>query len=119
PTRPTLPSPEDNPQRVFSDALQHIPQATSLIYFFNHTATPAIYTLSLHDALPILLRMLAGFVRPDAGDIYFGEERITDLPPRLRDRKSTRLNSSHVAISYAVFCLTKKTTGGIGPSSCC
>src|SRR6266702_6300801 len=75
-------------------------------FFFNDTATTEIYTLSLHDALPI----------------------STDLPPRgdqvqrqLRrgqvegDRKSTRLNSSHVAISYAVFCLKKKKYHTMSP----
>src|SRR5437870_10870579 len=72
-------------------------------FFFNDTATTEIYTLSLHDALPILrgLRMRHGAelvaVFTDSGH-----------SPESRDRKSTRLNSSHVAISYAVFCLKKK-----------
>src|SRR5256885_3356278 len=80
-------------------------------FFFNDTATTEIYTLSLHDALPIsiehrLMRqhdLLCG--RPDAGD-------YRDAPKpeakHCRDRKSTRLNSSHLVISYAVFCLKKK-----------
>src|ERR1039457_7391289 len=67
-------------------------------FFFNDTATTEIYTLSLHDALPIL--SMVWMVWP---------------PDRLcfrrwcLDRKSTRLNSSHLVISYAVFCLKKKT----------
>src|SRR6266702_6785997 len=68
-------------------------------FFFNDTATTEIYTLSLHDALPISRRLPFCTTRPVRGP--WGPER---------DRKSTRLNSSHVAISYAVFCLKKKTT---------
>src|SRR5438874_13639338 len=70
-------------------------------FFFNDTATTEIYTLSLHDALPI-------FVHPESltprGLTIC--QRITGLG--MVDRKSTRLNSSHVEISYAVFCLKKK-----------
>src|SRR5437899_5357124 len=68
------------------------------IFFFNDTATTEIYTLSLHDALPI---------SPPCGT-------CCRTPPCSaqrclgRDRKSTRLNSSHLGISYAVFCLKKK-----------
>src|SRR6266704_3902563 len=70
--------------------------------FFNATATTEIYTLSLHDALPICL-----FVHsPVAPDVELRRE-INALG-EVRDRKSTRLNSSHVSISYAVFCLKKK-----------
>src|SRR2546422_9839459 len=71
-------------------------------FFFNDTATTEIYTLSLHDALPIyrLQRLLSGGGRDDAVGFSFSERR--------RDRKSTRLNSSHGYISYAVFCLKKK-----------
>src|SRR3970282_2728319 len=68
------------------------------VFFFNDTATTEIYTLSLHDALPISIRALRPERPPDAGD-----PRWVD-----RDRKSTRLNSSHITISYAVFCLKKK-----------
>src|SRR5690554_7611891 len=68
-------------------------------FFFNDTATTEIYTLSLHDALPIS--------RPPTC-----RDRARRVPKRprhrRRDRKSTRLNSSHVRISYAVFCLKKK-----------
>src|SRR5438309_9514261 len=73
-------------------------------FFFNDTATTEIYTLSLHDALPIssdTSRQLRSAVDRDliAGDRESGP-----------DRKSTRLNSSHSSISYAVFCLKKKKT---------
>src|SRR6266853_5169632 len=67
-------------------------------FFFNDTATTEIYTLSLHDALPISLITL-----------HVGQPRIERCDPlHERDRKSTRLNSSHSQISYAVFCLKKK-----------
>src|SRR5438045_5349226 len=73
-------------------------------FFFNDTATTDIYTLSLHDALPIfaLAVGLAGLHFPGAlahRHAFLGGEQ---------DRKSTRLNSSHLGISYAVFCLKKK-----------
>src|SRR3712207_7126399 len=93
-------------------------------FFFNDTATTEIYTLSLHDALPIssaveellqhryeylgrhhvllALQDHAASVRQGVGDLL----THADHPPR--DRKSTRLNSSHANISYAVFCLKKK-----------
>src|SRR2546422_1679682 len=81
-------------------------QSLFCFFFFNDTATTEIYTLSLHDALPISSR------RRDRGD----RARTRDTPrrsPAARaahrgDRKSTRLNSSHGYISYAVFCLKKK-----------
>src|SRR6266496_6134054 len=66
-------------------------------FFFNDTATTEIYTLSLHDALPI---------SPPTG-CSCGTPGSPPTASR-RDRKSTRLNSSHVEISYAVFCLKKK-----------
>src|SRR5438309_4977242 len=74
------------------------------VFFFNGTATTEIYTLSLHDALPICLRRqpAAAPARPGARD------RARALRVRRPDRKSTRLNSSHSSISYAVFCLKKK-----------
>src|SRR5699024_12715055 len=85
------------------------------LFFFNVPAPSEIYTLSLHDALPIL---------------HYAVHACLVLIHRLRrfslrrycqphwsrvdpDRKSTRLNSSHVSISYAVFCLKKKTEGNI------
>src|SRR5256885_12043300 len=89
-----------------------------LLFFFNDTATTEIYTLSLHDALPICLIADAPAQNRGRGtsgiDIRIGQaKRRTRRPSRsresLRDRKSTRLNSSHLVISYAVFCLKKKT----------
>src|SRR2546430_14107361 len=78
-------------------------EAARRFFFFNDTATTEIYTLSLHDALPISLRRRArSRARRPA-------HRVPRLRPR-RDRKSTRLNSSHSQISYAVFCLKKKKT---------
>src|SRR6266850_6375316 len=73
-------------------------------FFFNDTATTEIYTLSLHDALPISSRpRRATSGLPQSTDIA----RLARLV-RFGDRKSTRLNSSHLVISYAVFCLKKK-----------
>src|SRR5256885_11925441 len=78
-------------------------------FFFNDTATTEIYTLSLHDALPIFLL--------DTGDqlLHFlaffllrAHQKQVHHHHREEDRKSTRLNSSHLVISYAVFCLKKK-----------
>src|SRR5436309_7053773 len=86
-------------------------------FFFNQSATTEIYTLSLHDALPILAARCSrepGTGAPNSGSTP-GEP--AGLPRRIhgigwmrraQDRKSTRLNSSHVKISYAVFCLKKK-----------
>src|SRR5437870_11780563 len=73
------------------------------LFFFTDPATTEIYTLSLHDALPISsssrAEMFAGVMTPPPARLHAA---------RGSDRKSTRLNSSHVAISYAVFCLKKK-----------
>src|SRR5690348_18087696 len=88
------------------------------IFFFNDTATTEIYTLSLHDALPILrlvpaktiLWRVAGCGLLVAGcesDADFGAG-FSQATINIADRKSTRLNSSHPSISYAVFCLKKK-----------
>src|SRR2546429_2472102 len=83
------------------------------IFFFNDTATTEIYTLSLHDALPISTRptWLSKHVRTP-GDAVPSSARIpfaTAVSAVVAgDRKSTRLNSSHGYISYAVFCLKKK-----------
>src|SRR5438874_13359856 len=90
------------------------------LFFINHTASNEIYTLSLHDALPIStdLPVSASAFQTTLNET--GGSGIVDayvakltLIPTLaivpaRDRKSTRLNSSHVEISYAVFCLKKK-----------
>src|SRR3712207_7827121 len=103
----------------------------SLFFFFNDTATTEIYTLSLHDALPISARI--GAILAGAG--AEGQAAVSEYASELglcfqivddvlnatstreelgksagsEDRKSTRLNSSHANISYAVFCLKKKT----------
>src|SRR5438105_9265805 len=76
-------------------------------FFFNDPPTTEIYTLSLHDALPI---SIAAGVTAGGGDALLGGVLPTPAAPLLvrRDRKSTRLNSSHEWISYAVFCLKKK-----------
>src|SRR2546430_17354034 len=69
-------------------------------FFFNDTATTEIYTLSLHDALPISVTVIWSSSDPTGTN---ASVNTTGL-----DRKSTRLNSSHSQISYAVFCLKKK-----------
>src|SRR3712207_8700203 len=93
------------------------------IFFFNDTATTEIYTLSLHDALPIYLNNIPIFsirsLSHTSYNVYFAATRhdfhliLQQLTIKLAtqgksDRKSTRLNSSHANISYAVFCLKKK-----------
>src|SRR5256885_16666217 len=84
------------------------------VFFFNDTATTEIYTLSLHDALPICGRTASRSERPPPGcrrrapRRSAGPERLRSLDGDCPDRKSTRLNSSHLVISYAVFCLKKK-----------
>src|SRR5256885_3318623 len=75
-------------------------------FFFNDTATTEIYTLSLHDALPICLAQRAAYGLGLSGAAMLGPQRQQGLEDA--DRKSTRLNSSHLVISYAVFCLKKK-----------
>src|SRR5436853_2097035 len=93
-----------------------------MFFFFNDPATPEIYTLSLHDALPIwsgrgaerirVVRHAAELAGSDAEHPLerLRERELRDVADLLRDRdrKSTRLNSSHLGISYAVFCLKKK-----------
>src|SRR5438309_10904853 len=76
-----------------------------LLFFFNDTATTEIYTLSLHDALPIFI-----LLSDDDGRVIEANQRATQAYgySAEEDRKSTRLNSSHSSISYAVFCLKKK-----------
>src|SRR3712207_9147079 len=84
----------------------------SCYFVFNDTATTEIYTLSLHDALPIFpeqrerwkrgVQLLNGALGEAVGRVY--------VERHYPDRKSTRLNSSHANISYAVFCLKKKKT---------
>src|SRR2546430_10096898 len=99
--------------------------ATSFFFFFNDTATTEIYTLSLHDALPIsryastvARRTPLSGIAPITGSVSAGpgptlKTWVNWLSPWTgahADRKSTRLNSSHSQISYAVFCLKKKKT---------
>src|SRR5437899_5534879 len=90
-----------------------------IFFFFNNVATPKIYTLSLHDALPILDPEIARPILKEVNDrLRFlsnvGLEYLTlgrsaeEAEAIVQDRKSTRLNSSHLGISYAVFCLKKK-----------
>src|SRR2546427_3090103 len=97
-----------------------------LLFFFNDTATTEIYTLSLHDALPIWRSAHAG-QHFDQGRVFggwqiaglhgngpqlvvehTGQAQVGIRGGNVQDRKSTRLNSSHSQISYAVFCLKKK-----------
>src|SRR2546430_12471560 len=80
-------------------------------FFFNDTATTEIYTLSLHDALPIsrdAARAGRAGPRRALGALGRAAARAHRTARRSLDRKSTRLNSSHSQISYAVFCLQKK-----------
>src|SRR3712207_7662648 len=85
-------------------------RALRAILFFNDTATTEIYTLSLHDALPIFMYEIGSYALPGRyshwtfGKAYHRMKTMYDFG----DRKSTRLNSSHANISYAVFCLKKK-----------
>src|SRR5207247_9209944 len=92
---------------------QHICLCLIPFFSFKHPAPPDIYTLSLHDALPILKSNVERVVRPFKNfegrscvrsPIYYDCGRRS-----CKDRKSTRLNSSHEWISYAVFCLKKKS----------
>src|SRR5258708_29891162 len=87
-----------------------------VLFFFNDTATTEIYTLSLHDALPILKLygpapvrdQAARHLNRDDGALLRLDRKEAGVRPLAGDRKSTRLNSSHQIISYAVFCLKKK-----------
>src|SRR3712207_7249585 len=93
-----------------------------MFFFFNDTATTEIYTLSLHDALPILpadhvekhlerVPAHLGFARVEPQVLAVRPHELGSAFRNVtvrRDRKSTRLNSSHANISYAVFCLKKK-----------
>src|SRR5258705_5445724 len=80
--------------------------AATAFFFFNDTATTEIYTLSLHDALPI-----SSDEHETAGAAQVAIDRLLrrwQHDVESKDRKSTRLNSSHLGISHAVFCLKKK-----------
>src|SRR3712207_9096866 len=99
-------------------SLYHNVTLLSLFFFFNDTATTEIYTLSLHDALPIYpCELIANApssgptVKPRLNAAMFSALAADSNIPSVAyatDRKSTRLNSSHANISYAVFCLKKK-----------
>src|SRR5204863_1491930 len=87
--------------------------SSSFFFFFNDPATTEIYTLSLHDALPICLRSNGGSAVVNRlaralALVLLAVAGLSAAGPAPSDRKSTRLNSSHVEISYAVFCLKKK-----------
>src|ERR1039457_1467274 len=87
-------------------AVETVPRSAICSFFFNDRATPEIYPLSLPDALPICFTEVtsysSNFAPPVSG---CGEAEFL-----LRDRKSTRLNSRHLVISYALFCFKKSTT---------
>src|SRR2546430_17588033 len=85
------------------------PRTFYFFFFFNDTATTEIYTLSLHDALPIWYCSRSSFWRGRRPTwlALFGRT-VSIATNATGDRKSTRLNSSHSQISYAVFCLKKK-----------
>src|SRR5260221_5799436 len=110
-----------------------MPQPSSgiLLFFYNDTASTEIYTLSLHDALPICFDFGCDlgqcfFPRnsPEArlsspADHRVRESRASGEFLGKKDRKSTRLNSSHTVISYAVFCLYKSSSHGSHAYSLC
>src|SRR5256885_7846331 len=87
--------------------LWSVPSARIFFFFFNDTATTEIYTLSLHDALPISDRLIPLFAVGAFLSFTISQAGMFVHWHRV-DRKSTRLNSSHLVISYAVFCLKKK-----------
>src|SRR2546430_13267962 len=92
-----------------------LPDGLCFFFFFNDTATTEIYTLSLHDALPI--SDVRGDYPPDRRPRRRAGARERTGPPCRGDRKSTRLNSSHSQISYAVFCLKKKNQSVARPAA--
>src|SRR2546426_5512927 len=88
------------------------PTSIFRFFFFNDTATTEIYTLSLHDALPISYqtvgRRIVAIQQGEMRREVVEQHHHGRISPCWIDRKSTRLNSSHLVISYAVFCLKKK-----------
>src|SRR5438034_7505958 len=107
------------PYTLSSHIILRLPSC-SFFFFFTDTTSTEIYTLSLHDALPISLVRGAAVEGP-GHEIVFADHAM-QVGQKLRaagveiigDRKSTRLNSSHTVISYAVFCLKKKKTDDSG-----
>src|SRR5205807_8392506 len=96
----------------------------TLLFSYNVPATSQLYTLSLHDALPISISATTAsatmvhpppLARPSSNcpSLYAFRSPAGGAGPSVQDRKSTRLNSSHLVISYAVFCLKKKKNGCI------
>src|SRR5688572_32529958 len=88
-----------------------IRRAILTFFFSNNPAPTETYTLSLHDALPIYAEQPADQADDDRLDEELEQDVLAaraDREPQAEDRKSTRLNSSHSQISYAVFCLKKK-----------
>src|SRR5256885_11850157 len=91
---------------MFGPVFMH--PSRTLLFFFNDTATTEIYTLSLHDALPISI------AKASSAEMTFGSNVATlcsfaavSISSHMSDRKSTRLNSRHLVSSHAVFCLKK------------
>src|SRR5438034_11660152 len=98
--------------------ITHAGSARYISFFCNHPSTTVIYTLSLHDALPIFGSIRDSLSACEGSGARFESAQGSHIQHRCvrslstlksRDRKSTRLNSSHTVISYAVFCLKKKT----------
>src|SRR5437667_12134735 len=94
-------------------SLSHLSLSLSSLFFFNDTATTEIYTLSLHDAFrspkePEEIADLLTRAGVETKGIETRGAKIDQVFVSQIDRKSTRLNSSHITISYAVFCLKKK-----------
>src|SRR5206468_12196170 len=108
--------PQYTHSRLYLLSLLFSPLFLFFFFFFNDPPTTDIYTLSLHDALPISSSRSGRSLLRSRGPIAHGERdrrqrqkaQLIGTLRRLRDRKSTRLNSSHDQISYAVFCLKKK-----------
>src|SRR5699024_12557654 len=108
--------------RLYDTSTTLVSRLTTLFFLPTHSPTSELYTLSLHDALPISLTIIADhfpIISPvtTRGDISkamcimtFNHILLVSIliVHSIKDRKSTRLNSSHVSISYAVFCLKKK-----------
>src|SRR5258707_6820461 len=99
-------------------SISHSCLSLFFFFFFNDTATTEIYTLSLHDALPICAPTGADLIADVTAHAIRQLPGVAAMVQRSGDRKSTRLNSSHANISYAVFCLKKKKTveGGASPT---